>query len=882
VREARVARSVLRVLAWLVPAADRADWIQEWEGEFDALLSLRRTEDARRYPHPLMFVAGAWPHVMWLRRRELGMVGDIRYAVRLLRRSPGFTLIAASTLALGIGANGAIFSLVNGLVLRPPAGMQEPERLVQVGRSYDTAPRWDNWSSPAADLIGLEASTFSGVAGYGSQTFVVGYGQQTEQVTGQYVTGSYFDVLGVRPALGRLLRPSDDVEPGGHAVVVLGYGLWQRRFGGEPGVIGTTIRLGATPFSVVGVAPPGFQGPDVVGAPPVLWVPRMQHAGWFGRLPFGEWGSSWLNVVARLAPAVTFEQARVSMETVTMRLRQASEQNEDIRVLVAEGVGLDPDERAEAVRISMLLLGIVGAVLLLTCTNVANLMLARGLSRTTEMSIRKALGAGRSRLARQLVIESVLLAAFATALAVPIVVAMGRLLPLVVPYTVAVSMGADVRVYAFLVAIGLLAGLLFGAAPAWATSRGDILSALRTGRQGGRPRSRLRDILVVVQLALSLGLVTGAALLGRSVRNARTADPGFQPENLTVALADPGATGRYDETSGRALVDRLIPQLEAVPGVSSATVANQAPIAGGHSRAGVQPTGRDDLMVEAEFVLVGPRYFETLGIQMVRGRALGAPAHESGFDVVINESLAELFWPGADPIGRELESAQPLRVIGIVRDVQMRSLRSRANPAVYYSYGRGGGPNDLVRHAFAGPIALHVRTARPVPGLEAGLRRAVAAVDPDLPVGNVVELKDALAASMGETRTIGRLVAGFAALALILAAVGLYGVVSYGVSRRVRELGVRIALGAEPASLVRLVLGHGLGLAAAGVLFGLGTSFLVGQAFRGLLFDVPPSDPLTLGGAALLLVATAGLAAWIPARRAARVEPAASLREPGG
>jgi len=872
----RWARALLRAVSRIVPPHRRGEWLEEWEGELEALARARAGGDAAAYPGWTAFVRGALPHAVWTRKEGWTMdsvLQDLRYAARTFRRTPGFTLVAALTLALGIGANASIFSLVNGIMLRPPAGIRAPERLVQIARSYDQAPRWDNWSWPALKLIERESRTLSGVAGWQDDALVVGRGPDTEQVAGQFVSGTYFDVLGVRPFLGRLLQPSDDVTPGGHPVVVLAHALWTRRFGADPAVVGTTIAVGSRAYEVVGVAPAGFTGPSSIGVPPQVWVPAMQTPGYQGELPFEQWGWSWINAIGRLRDGVGFEEARVSMDVVTSRLREASGTNEDIRVLLSPGIGLDPEARAQAGRISLILTGIVGLVLLLTCTNVANLFLARGATRSTEMGVRLALGAGRRRLTRQLVTESLLLALLATLLAVPLVRAAGGFLPLLFPYALSVSVGADARVWGFLVGVGLLAGILFGAAPAWAAAARDVSDTLRESRGGaGRARTRLRDLLVVTQLGLSLGLVAGAALLGRSVLNAGASQPGFDPDGLVAGFMDLSPTGRYDTRSGRDVAGRILERVRAAPGVRDATFANQTPIAGGHSRATVRPADRPDSEgYEAEYVIVGPDYFGTMGIPVVSGRALGGPDDEPERVVVVNEALARLFWQGDDPIGKELAGEPRWRVVGVVGDVQMRSLRAAPRPAVYYPASQ----------AWQSRVVVHARVAGVTAGFDRALRSAVADADPELPVSAVVELRGALSRSMGETRTIGWLVAAFAFLALVLAAIGLYGLVSFGVAQRVRELGIRIALGARRASLVRLVLARGLAIAGVGVVFGLGVAYALGQALRGLLFEVGATDAATLAGAALLLVGTTLVAAWIPARRASRVDAAVSLRNEG-
>lgn len=869
----RAAVGALRALARLVPRGRREDWLAEWLGEVEALARLRAAGQAGDYPGWAAFVAGAVPHAMTTTMEGWTMDGvmhDVRYAGRVLSRAPGFTLVAALTLALGIGANASIFSLVNGLLFRPPSGIDEPERLVQIARSYDQAPRWDNWSWPALQTIRAQARALEGVAGYAPRAFVLGRGTDTERIEGQYVTGDYFDVLGVTPHVGRLLRPDDDLEPGGHPVVVLSHALWTRRFGADPGVVGTTVSIGAAPFEVVGVAPAGFAGTEALATPPALWVPTMQMPG-IGR-SIAEWGSSWIEAVGRMRDGATPADVRTSMEVVTARLREADSAHEDIRALVEQGVGLSPADRRQARQLSAILMMIVGAVLLLACTNVANLFLARAGGRRAEMGVRMALGAGRARLARQLLVECLLIAVLGTLLAAPLVVGSGRFLPALFPYELAVPVGPDLPVLAFLIASGLLAGVVFGLAPAWAGTRRGTVEALKEGAStAGRARTRLRDGLVVAQLGLSLGLVSGAALLGRSVLNARSAQPGFEPEGLVAGIVDLATTGRYaDETEGRAAARRLLSAVEAIPGARSATLASQVPIAGGHSRATVRPVDREDVGYEAEYTLVGPRYFETMGIPILRGRPLGGFDDEPERVVVVNEALARMFWPDQDPVGEEVVRGGAIwRVVGVAGDVQMRSLREAGRPGVFYPMAQ----------AFPPAVALTVRTDDAGQATTAALRAAVASVDPELPVAQTYDLHDALSISMGETRTIAWLIGAFAGLALVLAAVGLYGLVSFGAAQRVRELGIRLALGAPRQSLTRLLLARGMVIAGVGLLIGLGVSYGMGQAMRGLLFGVGATDPATLGAASVALAATAALASWIPARRASRVDAVVSLKE---
>jgi putative ABC transport system permease protein len=868
-----IAVALIRAASVLVPRGLRREWREEWLAELGALGEQRSSPSpADPLPGAIVFALGAFPHALYVRAEDFTMdslLHDVRYAVRLLARAPAFTLVAAATLALGIGANGSIFTLVNGILLRAPGGIQDPERLVQIARSYESAPRWDNWSVPMLHVIG-ESGAFSGVAGYWGQPFVMGRSNEAEAIFGQVVTGDYFGVLRARPFLGRLLEVSDDTEPTDGRVVLLSHALWVRRFGEDPSVLGRTIILGTLPFTVVGVARPEFTGSESMGPPPQLWVTSMHHPESAPSMRAASWNSSWIEAVGRLAEGVTYEEAVAAMDVVSTRMREAYPPAEDIQAVLARGVGLDPLGRQLAGRFSMILLGITGLLLLLTCTNVATLSLARAAARRTEVGVRMTLGANRGRVARQLVTEGVVLALLATLLAVPVVLLAHRALPLVLPGPVSVSLSADARVLLFLSLIGLGAGVLFSAAPAWLSARANVSEDLREGAgTGTRGRTRLRDTLVVAQLAMSLGLIAGAALLGRSVINARTARPGFDPENLQVGFVDPQPTGRYDPSNGPELLRAMIEQAQAIPGVVSATWANQAPLVGGHSRSTVRRADQPDVPgPEAEYIVAGPRYFETMGIRILRGRALRGLDEEPERVVVVNQLLADMFWPGEDPIGKEIGRGENIwRVVGVSENVQMRNLRQPANPGVYYPLSQ----------AYAASGALVVRTAGASVSDDA-LRAAVAAVDPELPVTGIQDFRAALSNSVGETRTIAYLIGSFATLALVLASVGLYGVVSYGASQRVREMGVRIALGARPGSLVRLILARAGAIALIGTALGVGLSLLLGRAIEGLLFGVAPSDGATLGGAALLLIFVAGGAAWIPARRASRADAAVSLR----
>jgi putative ABC transport system permease protein len=887
-----LANRLLRAVVLLVPRDARAEWLEDWEAELAALeMAHRRTRDPRgpvsrsgaaprsgpdqeRMPGWLSFAFGAIPHAICLRKEGWSMdslVQDLRYAVRVLVRSPGFSIVATLTLALGIGTNATVLSLVNGLVLRSPAGVVEPDRLVQIARSYEQDPRWDVWSWPAMEEIRRSSPVFEDVIGYSGEQFIIGSGESAETVVGEMVTVNYFDGLGLKAAVGRVIEPSDDGAPGTMPVVVLGYDLWRRRFGGDPGVIGTTLAVSGSPYTIVGVAPRGYRGIETLRAAPELFIPALMYPSYAGLLPFNRWGWSWISVVGRLADGVSIDRARAAMDVEATRLRSMDPVNEGVQVLLEAGVGLAPDEQAEASRISLLLTGIAALVLLLTCANVANLFIARATTRTGEMGVRIALGAGRGRIARQLGTESIVLAFIAATVAAPLVMLAAGLLPALLPYSVSASLAPDIRVFGGLVVLGALAGILFGAAPSVLIARGNLTQALREGgATGGTSRSRVRDWLVIGQLAVSLALLAAAALLGRSVLNASTADPGFDPHGLLVASLDLDLTGRYDRDAALGFYERAREAAAEIPGVESVTVATRAPFLGPFTRATRTPAEQQndpDAGFEADAFFIDDAYFRTMGIPIVRGRAF--TRHEPGPGIIVNHALAGLFWPGEDPIGRiVVGSDKPRRVIGVAADVRSRSLRSDPRPTFYEPLPVAYGLNAFVQ----------MRTSVPPASLFRPFRARMAELDPGLPVTRVADVHVAMTASLGETRSIGILVAAFAVLAMVLSTVGLYGLVAFGVSRRKREMGIRIALGAEPRALVRMVMAHGLVLTVAGLVLGAGIAVLLGRALAGVLYDVNAASPLILALAAATLLGVTMVAAWLPARTASRVDAVRSLR----
>ncbi len=865
------ARWARRLVAWsarLVPHDERPRFREEWLAE---LRSLEGVEAAgpTRLPSPLAFARGAVVHALWLRLegwRSGGLGDDLRLAVRSLRRAPAFAVVAVTTLALGIGAAGTLATLVYTLTARPLPGV-EADGLVQIGRLTDDGLPWGSFSWRSAQLVMEDPGpAFEQVAGFSLHQFRVGDGPGSEAAFGHFVTGNWFQVLGTRPALGRLLGPSDDVVIGGHPVVVLAHGFWERRWGGTPDVVGRTVPIDGVPYEVVGVAPAGYVGVHHTGFAPDLFVPAVMNPGYGGDLPFDSWRWSWLSLVGRTRGGGDSGSLASAEAALTERHRRAAEVNEGARIVLEPGVGVDPWSRASIDRLSRMLSVFVGLVLLLTAASVANLALARATGRDGEFSVRSALGAGRGRLGRELLLESGMLSVVAAVLAVPLVFLLIGGVPAVVPVDLLTSLRPDARVWAMVGGMALVAAVINGAGPAWFAMRATR-GAARRGRDERRGPGRIRSLLVVVQLGVSLGLVAGVGLLVRSVSEGAAADPGFESRDLRAVFLRLSFDD-WDAEPSVPLVQDAVRRLEELPGVRSAAVGTQVPVAGGQSMGSVAPAGRPDDELQVEFTAVGPGYFETLGIGVREGRVPGDFGTESEPVMVVSRELADRFWPGESPVGRRMEGTPGWRVIGVADDVQLRTLRARPNPGVYVPFEQAWQPGlafavSTTGDGGPGPAALEEAVEAAAPGLEA----------------RAVDVRSALLGTLDDTRRIGGVVAGFAALALLLASVGLFGVVSMVAQRRTREFGIRIALGARPDAVVALTLRRAWGLALAGISLGLLVAWGVGRSLDSVLYRVSPLDPLALAVAGVVLAATATAASWWPARRAGRVDPVSCLRE---
>jgi predicted permease len=799
------------------------------------------------------------------------LLQDIRYALRSLGKTPGFTLAVVLTLSLGIGANTGIFSMINALLLRDLPQIKRPNELLLIGRTVDNEG-FDTFSYPDYVDLRNQTRTLQGVAAFTTVPVHVTGESATERARGALVSGNYFEVLGTSPARGRFFASDND------QVVVLSAGLWQRAFGGRADIVGQTIRLDNHPFEVVGVAPPGFQGIDrgeqldlflPVGVQPIA----MPEFGSF--LNVRE--SVWLRLFGRLRSGASLPQAKTELSTFAQQLVVASpEEHKGWGITAAPTVGFDPFTYANIVGFLRLLQGAVILVLAIACANVANLLLVRSAARRKELAIRASLGAARGRILRQLLTESVVLATLGGIGGLLLAYWGSDLLKALPALRLAgdVELAPDGRVLAFTLGIAVAAGVLFGLLPAIHAARADLAGELRQSAEIGRPRgARLRGALVVTQVAVSLVLLVAAGLFVRTLRNAYAVDPGFATDVL-VAQLDLSLQG-YDEARGRRFYDQLLRDLEALPGVRSASLALNRPFGGGFdTRIDIQGA-----LIDAEHRgyrtdrnSVSSRYFETMDITIVRGRGFTSRDVATSTPVaVINEAVAERLWPGQEAIGKRFVrtwGGPPLEVVGVARDAKYRSLFEERRLTFY----------QPLTQDYQAALVVHLRPAGDPMALAGPLQGAVRALDPDLPVYRIQPLQERLAGSLGQQRTAATLVGGFGALALLLAAIGLYGAIAYSAAQRTREFGIRIALGAQTPDVLRQVMREGIVLGLTGLGVGLVGAVALTRVLRSQLFGVTPTDPLSFSLVSLLLLVVAVAASLVPARRATRVDPMVALR----
>jgi predicted permease len=886
----RVPLPLALVLAWvavwepLAPASRRTTWRDQWRADLWHYWTwLSRHEPSRPRAALALFAraSACVPHAIALRLTEWSLfmlMSDVRFAWRMLVRRPAFTTVAVLILGLGIGANATIFSWVESVLLRPLPGVAGQDRLVAL---RGTMPDRTNLSFSYPNFTDLRNARPDGledVIAFRAAAMNLRAGGEPIRVWGELVTPNFFDVLGVPIANGRGFLPSDAAAPGREPVAVLSDGCWRRVFGADPSAIGRAITLNGRAFTVVGVAPEGFRG-SVAALSLDVFVPiTMQQAVMEGdRL--AQRGSAFLQVFGRLAPGATIAQAQASASVVAARLAEAYPESNRDRGILAVPLWRD-GASGILLPIMATLMGVVGVVLLIACANLAGLMLARATGRQREVAVRLAVGASRGRLVRQFLVESLLLAAAGGVAGVVLSYWTSGLLNAFIPRTpfpVNLDAGVSGTVLAFSVAVTLVTALAFGLLPAVRASRPDVGTALKDAAASVTPnagRGRLRQALVVSQVALSLVLLVCAALFLRSLERAHAIDPGYTLRDGLLASIDLLPNG-YDAARGAAFYRELLRRLDAVPGVEAATVAAAVPLELGPSGSdmsvdvdGYQP--RPGEAVQAYYNRVAPRYFETMGVPIVRGRALDERDVEgAALAVVVNETMARRYWGARDPIGGRIEfGSGPAVVVGIAKNGKYGQLNEAPRSYMYLS----------IYQYFRPDVILHVRTAGNPAAVLPAVRVELERLDPNLPMFDVRTVEEHRRMSVFMPRMAGLLLGLFGLLALLLALVGLYSVISYSVGQRTHEIGVRVALGASRGEITRMVLRQGIRVTALGLVIGLALAAGAAQVLAGQLMGLPPLDPLSFVVMTALLGAVATAAAAIPARRAARLDPLRALR----
>ncbi|HZP48641.1 MAG TPA: ABC transporter permease [Vicinamibacterales bacterium] len=819
------------------------------------------------------------------------LLQDLKSGARLLLKSPGFTLVAALSLALGIGANTTIFTLVNAVLLNP-LPVEDPAQLVSVWttdeRNNNSALGFLQVSPMNYKDLRDQNRVFSGLTAHtGLPLNISGGTGEPQQVFGEIVTGNYFAVLGAKPAIGRAFLPDEDETPGAKLVCVLGYGEWQKRFGGDPTIVGRTIALNGHPFTVVGVMPKGFKGTNAIGAP-ALWVPYMTYPETMTgfQLELGKPDQRRglvFNVTGRLKPGVSVQQAEANLKTVARQLEQEypnDNKGRSVTIVPLAQATINPGFRSNIVVAGGLLMTIVGLVLLIACANVANLLLARAAVRHKEIAVRLSLGATRGQLVRQLLTEGTLLAAIGGGTGLLLAYWAQAVLwsyrpPFLQPD--AIDIHPDARVLGFTIVVSIVTGIVFGLVPALQASRPDLVVELKektSAPSGSNHPFAVRNLLVAAQIALSLIALVGAGLFLRSLQAAQRITPGFDVEHLATLSFDLGAQG-YTEEHGKQFQKEVLERVRSVPGVQAATLANTVPLFNGGFARTVFLEGQDATDRRSgklvQITVAAPHYLETLGIALVRGRDLSEQDQpNTPSAVVINETMAKRFWPDQDPIGRRFKffgQTNFQQVVGVVADSKYNFIGEDPTPYIY----------QATTQVYQPQVSLFVKAARPEAVLGT-VRGEVQQLDRALPLQAVFTLNDIFDQALWAPRMAASLLGIFAGLSLVLAVIGIYGVMAYSVSQRTRELGIRMALGASRRDVVRLVVAQGLQLTIGGVVVGLLASLALSRLVASLLLNVSPTDVVTFAVVPAVLAAAALGASYLPALRATRIDPLVALR----
>ena len=817
-----------------------------------------------------------------LARQTIGAIlRDLRIGFRMLRRSPAFSLLAVLCLTLGIGANAAVFSWIEGILLRPYPLVTEQDRLFALAGTLRGTPGTNDISWPDFQDLERESTLADAFIAEKITGTTLSIGDRAQRVPGSMVSANYFDAIGVRPMLGRGFEPGEDSGRNAHPVTVISYELWQTRFQGDPGVIGKTQILNGLAFTIVGVTPKGFYG-TFVGYSFQFWVPAsMQPQFDAGVYKLEDRGARWIEGFVRLKPGVTIEQAESELGAIAKRL-----ETDYVSTNRGRGVRLFPlwqtpfnNAGALLPTLSVALVGVF-AVLLIACANVGNLLLVRAVARTQEMTVRLALGAGRARLVRQLLTEGLILATTAAAGGLVVANWFRDALALLVPprggVTLRLPGELDWRVVAVTASVCLVSTLLFALVPAILTSRVDLAGALRSlsgSVVGARGRAWIRSTLVLVQVSMSFVLLVGAGLLVLSLNAVRTATPGFTTDGVLVTSIDLFTAG-YDSQRAKVYQDQLIDRLQSVGGVESAAFSRLAPFTyRNYSSAPIAVDGYvppPDEQPTSEFNEIGPGFLATIGIPLVSGREFTRTDDEtSGPVAIVDETMGAQFWRGVDPVGRRLQvDGRSMLVVGVARAVKYRNLLETPRPFFYVP----------LRQRFSGVAALQIRTPQNPAALAPTLLREIHALDANLSPGEIITMRDQVDRTTASQRIAVTILTAFGGIALLLAAVGLYGVMASTVAQSARELALRMALGASAPDLLRLVMSKGLVLAAGGVVLGVATALELTRLLGYLLYKVSPRDPLAFGAACLVIVAASVTACLVPAWRAARTDPLQALR----
>ncbi len=892
---------VYRMLLVLYPRQFRLRFSEQMQEDFRDLLAandgsshLRSRLDA--WQRVVGDVAKSLVHERWGRnrghpsrgkapvRRSLNpfstgtVLQDVGYALRMWRKSPGFVAIAALTIALGIGATTTIFSIANSLLIRTPPGVRNPDGLVTVFKARQAGSEPGMFSYPTFRDLNEFDTGLSDFGAFSLFTGSISTGIETEpqRVAGLIVSGNYFRILGTRPSLGRFFAPEEDVSANTHPVAVLSFRQWQRRFGGDSAIVGTAVNINRTSFTVIGVAEEGFQG-HVTGYDFGVWVPMAMGEAVSG-LRLDSRRQSEVAGIGRMAPSATVNQVAAAFAVATERQReQHADEFENASLVVSPYRGMIEFARKPVTLFVILLFSIAGIVLLIACVNVAGMLLSRGSARAREIAVRLAVGSGRVRVIRQLMTESVMLFLLGGGLGIGLTMWATTALtnlrtPLPVPMFVEFS--PDARVLAFTVVVALLTGVVFGLAPALQTTKTDLVSTLKddSGNSGHR-RSKLRSSFVVLQVTGSVVLLVVAGVFLHALSKADSVDLGFNPENVHVYSVDV-SLHNYSGEESRAFFRTMHDRVRALPGVESAAIAWVLPLGFDYVGTAFQvPGSRSDGNEEylsAALNAVTPEYFQALRIDFVTGRNFDAGDRSGAHRVaIVNETAAASLWPGQDPVGKFLDEGDvSYEVIGVVRDAKCRTVGELPRPTVYWPRSqRAAASGSLVIRTDAGRESI----AREVAEIARGL-------DPHLPAQANAPYEQVIGLSLLPNRAAAAAAAAFGILGIVLASVGLYGVLSYSVSLRVREIGIRIALGADSGAVRRAVLGHGLKLVALGLGAGLPLALGAALLVRSMLYGLSPADPITFGSIVVLFLCVGLIASYMPARRATQTDPIVALR----